>query len=70
MLLRCMPHRAHLRVGCAARLLHPACDGRARCSDACRITHPLSRRGELLAFLTLPATAGLAAQMSASHLLA
>ena len=24
------------RVGCAARLTHPACDGRARCSDACR----------------------------------
>eukprot|EP00964_Phaeocystis_antarctica_P022990 scaffold12830_cov33-Phaeocystis_antarctica.AAC.4 len=30
------------RVGCPARLLRPAYDGRARCSDACRITHLLA----------------------------
>eukprot|EP00964_Phaeocystis_antarctica_P007638 scaffold4130_cov52-Phaeocystis_antarctica.AAC.1 len=33
-LLGCMPHQAPTRVGCAARLLRPTCDGRARCSDA------------------------------------
>eukprot|EP00964_Phaeocystis_antarctica_P043563 scaffold25001_cov57-Phaeocystis_antarctica.AAC.3 len=32
------------RVGCTARLLRPACDGRTRRSDACRITN-LLRRG-------------------------
>eukprot|EP00964_Phaeocystis_antarctica_P021986 scaffold12202_cov61-Phaeocystis_antarctica.AAC.1 len=26
------------RVGCPASLLRPACDGRARCRDACHIT--------------------------------
>eukprot|EP00964_Phaeocystis_antarctica_P079493 scaffold49539_cov66-Phaeocystis_antarctica.AAC.4 len=31
-----------LNVGCAASLLRPACDGRARCSDACRITRLLT----------------------------
>ena len=49
-------------VGCAPRSLRPASDGRARCRDACRITNPLSRRVPL-AYLALPATAGLAARM-------
>ena len=42
--LRCLPHHEPTRVGCASRLLRPAYDGRACCSDACRITHLLSRR--------------------------
>eukprot|EP00964_Phaeocystis_antarctica_P164845 scaffold143753_cov133-Phaeocystis_antarctica.AAC.1 len=34
-LLRYLPHHTPTHVGCAARLPHPTCDGRARCSDAC-----------------------------------
>eukprot|EP00964_Phaeocystis_antarctica_P021987 scaffold12202_cov61-Phaeocystis_antarctica.AAC.2 len=63
--------QAYSRVGCAARFPDLACNGRALAAEMRAASHTYSRVGcALLAFLALPATAGLAAQMSATHLLA